>query len=45
LNDLKLDPLEVTGLINLACYGEFADHFQDQRGHQDRRRHRRVRHA
>ena len=29
-NDLKLDPLEVKGLINFACYGEFADHFQDQ---------------
>jgi len=29
-NDLKLDPLEVKGLINMACYGEFADHFQDQ---------------
>ena len=29
-NDLKLDPLEVKGLINYAAYGEFADHFQDQ---------------
>ncbi len=29
-NDLKLDPLEVKGLINYAGYGEFADHFQDQ---------------
>jgi acetyl-CoA C-acetyltransferase len=29
-NDLKMDPLEVKGLINMACYGEFADHFQDQ---------------
>ncbi|MHC5022801.1 MAG: thiolase C-terminal domain-containing protein [Planctomycetota bacterium] len=29
-NDLKLDPLEVKGLINFASYGEFADHFQDQ---------------
>ena len=29
-NDLKMDPLEVKGLINFACYGEFADHFQDQ---------------
>jgi acetyl-CoA C-acetyltransferase len=29
-NDLKLSPLEVKGLINMACYGEFADHFQDQ---------------
>ena len=29
-NNLKLDPLEVKGLINFACYGEFADHFQDQ---------------
>jgi acetyl-CoA C-acetyltransferase len=29
-NDLKMDPLEVKGLINIACYGEFADHFQDQ---------------
>ncbi|MGQ9678141.1 MAG: thiolase C-terminal domain-containing protein [bacterium] len=29
-NDLKLPPLEVKGLINMACYGEFADHFQDQ---------------
>ncbi len=29
-NDLKLEPLEVKGLINMACYGEFADHFQDQ---------------
>ena len=29
-NDLKLDPLEVKGLINFAGYGEFADHFQDQ---------------
>ena len=28
-NDLKLDPLEVKGLINFASYGEFADHFQD----------------
>ncbi len=29
-NDLKLDPLDVKGRINFACYGEFADHFQDQ---------------
>ena len=29
-NDLKMDPLEVKGLINYAVYGEFADHFQDQ---------------
>jgi acetyl-CoA C-acetyltransferase len=29
-NDLKRDPLDVKGLINFACYGEFADHFQDQ---------------
>jgi activator of 2-hydroxyglutaryl-CoA dehydratase len=29
-NDLKMDPLEVKGLINYAAYGEFADHFQDQ---------------
>jgi acetyl-CoA C-acetyltransferase len=29
-NDLKLDPLEVKGLLNYAAYGEFADHFQDQ---------------
>jgi acetyl-CoA C-acetyltransferase len=29
-NDLKMDPLEVKGLINFASYGEFADHFQDQ---------------
>ena len=29
-NDLKMDPLEVKGLVNFACYGEFADHFQDQ---------------
>lgn len=29
-NDLKKDPLDVKGLINFACYGEFADHFQDQ---------------
>ena len=29
-NDLKIDPLAVKGLINFACYGEFADHFQDQ---------------
>jgi len=29
-NDLKMDPLEVKGLINFATYGEFADHFQDQ---------------
>ncbi|MBI2606043.1 MAG: hypothetical protein HYW49_08185 [Deltaproteobacteria bacterium] len=29
-NDLKMDPLAVKGLINFACYGEFADHFQDQ---------------
>jgi len=29
-NDLKLDPLEVKGHVNFACYGEFADHFQDQ---------------
>jgi acetyl-CoA C-acetyltransferase len=29
-NDLKLDPLEVRGLINMVCCGEFADHFQDQ---------------
>src|SRR5512139_2125127 len=29
-NDLKMSPLEVKGLINMACYGEFADHFQDQ---------------
>jgi acetyl-CoA C-acetyltransferase len=29
-NDLKMDPLDVKGHINFACYGEFADHFQDQ---------------
>jgi len=29
-NDLKMDPLEVKGLINMAVYGDFADHFQDQ---------------
>ena len=29
-NGLKKSPLEVKGLINFACYGEFADHFQDQ---------------
>ena len=29
-NNLKMDPLEVKGLINYAAYGEFADHFQDQ---------------
>jgi acetyl-CoA C-acetyltransferase len=29
-NNLKMDPLEVKGLINFAAYGEFADHFQDQ---------------
>jgi acetyl-CoA C-acetyltransferase len=29
-NDLKRDPLAVKGLVNFACYGEFADHFQDQ---------------
>jgi acetyl-CoA C-acetyltransferase len=29
-NDLKMDPLEVKGLINFCSYGEFADHFQDQ---------------
>src|SRR4030066_2225521 len=29
-NDLKMDPLEVKGLITFATYGEFADHFQDQ---------------
>lgn len=29
-NDLKKDPLEVKDLINMATYGEFADHFQDQ---------------
>jgi len=29
-NDLKADPLETKGLINMAVYGEFADHFQDQ---------------
>lgn len=29
-NNLKKSPLEVKGLINFACYGEFADHFQDQ---------------
>jgi acetyl-CoA C-acetyltransferase len=29
-NDLRMDPLEVKGLINFASYGEFADHFQDQ---------------
>ncbi len=29
-NNLKMDPLEVKGLINFATYGEFADHFQDQ---------------
>ena len=29
-NNLKIDPLEVKGLINYAAYGEFADHFQDQ---------------
>lgn len=25
-SDLKYDPLEVKGLLNFACYGEFADH-------------------
>ncbi len=29
-NNLKMDPLEAKGEINFACYGEFADHFQDQ---------------
>ena len=29
-NELKMDPLEVKGLINFVSYGEFADHFQDQ---------------
>ncbi|MFH1723272.1 MAG: hypothetical protein ABII00_01500 [Elusimicrobiota bacterium] len=29
-NDLKMDPLEVKRLLNFACYGSFADHFQDQ---------------
>ena len=29
-NDLKMDPLDVKGLINFAAYGHFADHFQDQ---------------
>ncbi len=29
-NGMKMDPLEVKGLINYAAYGEFADHFQDQ---------------
>ncbi|MBI4768498.1 MAG: thiolase domain-containing protein [Deltaproteobacteria bacterium] len=29
-NNLKMDPLEVKGLINFAAYGHFADHFQDQ---------------
>jgi len=29
-NDLKKDPLDVKGLINLTVCGEFADHFQDQ---------------
>ncbi|HSO72207.1 MAG TPA: thiolase domain-containing protein, partial [Thermodesulfobacteriota bacterium] len=29
-NDLKMDPLEIKGLINCAVYGDFADHFQDQ---------------
>jgi acetyl-CoA C-acetyltransferase len=29
-NDLECHPLETKGLINFACYGEFADHFQDQ---------------
>jgi len=29
-NDLKLDPLEIKGLLNYAAYGAFADHFQDQ---------------
>jgi acetyl-CoA C-acetyltransferase len=29
-NNLKVDPLEAKGLINLCAYGEFADHFQDQ---------------
>ena len=29
-NNLKMDPLEVKGLINYAAYGHFADHFQDQ---------------
>ena len=29
-NDLKCDPLAVKGFLNFACYGEFADHFQDQ---------------
>ena len=29
-NGLKKSPQEIKGLINFACYGEFADHFQDQ---------------
>ncbi|MBI4837480.1 MAG: thiolase domain-containing protein [Candidatus Portnoybacteria bacterium] len=29
-NNLKLNPLEIKGLLNYAAYGEFADHFQDQ---------------
>ena len=29
-NNLKMDPLEVKGLINYCAYGSFADHFQDQ---------------
>jgi acetyl-CoA C-acetyltransferase len=29
-NNLKMDPLEVKGLLNYAAYGHFADHFQDQ---------------
>ncbi|MDC0358724.1 hypothetical protein OAO01_07910, partial [Oligoflexia bacterium] len=29
-NELKLDPQEIKSHINFACYGEFADHFQDQ---------------
>ena len=29
-NDLKMDPLEVKGLINFCCYGEFADHLGER---------------
>ena len=29
-NDLKMDPLDVKGLVNFVVCGEFADHFQDQ---------------
>ena len=29
-NNLKEEPRDVAGLLNFACYGEFADHFQDQ---------------